>query len=147
MGERSWSPQLATSPISHKMPRFSSGKDYTLVCIMGGALLENSTFKERHDGQNDCLESGRFSLLYLSGQRRERREEERVRRFRVERVKEGDREEKGMRGGVNGSSPRSRPLSTFEKFHIFSKRKTGKKSEFFGQWMSSERAYKWGIPL
>ena len=40
MGERSWSPQLATSPISHKMPRFSSGKDYTLVCIMGGALLE-----------------------------------------------------------------------------------------------------------
>ena len=116
MGERSWSPQLATSPISHKMPRFSSGKDYTLVCIMGGALLELVHSRKGTMVKRLSVESPRFSLLYLSGQRRERREEERVRRFRVERVKEGDREEKGMRGGVNGSSPRS-PLHPFPRVY------------------------------
>ena len=76
MGERSWSPQLATSPISHKMPRFSSGKDYTLVCIMGGALLELVHSRKGTMVKQLSQKSAIFPFIPVWTEKREKRRRE-----------------------------------------------------------------------
>ena len=63
-----------------------------------------------------------------------------MRRFRVERVKEGDREEKGMRGGVNGSSPRTKDDFMVEREFLIVEKcvdTAGKSAIFCMLWESS----------